>query len=406
LQKRGHAVRLAAPHRFADFSARYDIPFVPLAGDPEEISRRINDAGTNAVRVMASIWDYIFGIAPQVSRSAFQACVGADLIVHSFLFTVGAHSWAREHGVPDVSIQTFPVFAPTREFPNVAMANLPPGRLSWLSHWIATQAFWHGGNVGYGPARRANPDIPHPKHLYWPFDRSLPPHLRTPMLCAYSPAILPRPRDWAENIHLTGYLFLDEEAYRPPMQVQDFFACGPAPICVTFGSMLHHEAERVLKTGMEAVEKTEHRAVFLTGWSRYRPDHIPETMLVVESLPHEWLFPRCKAVIHHGGAGTTGAALRAGVPHIVVPHTADQPFWGRRVHAIGVGPRPIPVKGLTAGKLIRAIAEAEGEAVRARARVMGHRIRSEDGVAEAIRRIEMRGTVAHGGISSAAFFKV
>lgn len=264
LQMRGHEIKLAAPHRFADFVGAHGISFVPLAGDPEEISRRINDAGTNAVRIITSIWDYIFRIARQVSRSAFKACDGADLIIHSFLFTVGGHSWAREHGIPDVAIQTFPMFAPTREFPNVAMAHLPPGPLSYLSHWLAIQVFWHGGNTGYGSARRANPDIPYPKRLYWPFDKSRPLHLRTPMLCAHSPTVLPRPADWEENIHLTGYLFLDEENYQAPHELMDFLS-GPPPICVTFGSMLNRETERIVKAALEAVSKTANRAISLTG---------------------------------------------------------------------------------------------------------------------------------------------
>src|SRR3990172_3854449 len=96
LQKNGHDVKLAAPHRFADFVGVYNVPFVSLAGDPEEMSRRINRAGTNAIRIISSIRDYIFTIAPEVSRSAFEACEGAGLIIHSFLFTVGGHSWARE----------------------------------------------------------------------------------------------------------------------------------------------------------------------------------------------------------------------------------------------------------------------------------------------------------------------
>jgi sterol 3beta-glucosyltransferase len=406
LRSAGHVVRLAAPHRFADFSAGYGIPFVPFAGDPEEISRRINDAGTNAVRVVGALREYIFGIAPQVSRAAFEACTGSDLIIHSFLFTVGAHSWAREHGVPDVSVQTFPVFAPTREFPNVAMANLPPGRLNWLSHWMATQAFWYVGNTGYRPARRANPEVPYPKRLYWPFDASRAPHLRTPMLCAFSPAVLPRPRDWAENIHLTGYLFMDDEGYQPPAVVQDFLSSGPPPICITFGSMLNRDAERILNAGMQAVLRTNHRAVFLTGWNGHRPDHNPEAMLFVESLLHSWLFPRCKMVIHHGGAGTTGAALRTGVPNIVVPHTADQPFWGRRVHVIGAGPKPIPVKRLTVENLSRAISEAGEDGIRERARAVGRRIRSEDGVAEAVRRIEAHRQRHRLAGESGTFFKV
>jgi len=401
LQRRGHEVKIAAPHRFTDLVGAHGISFVPLAGDPEEISRRINNAGTNAARVITYIWDYIFRIARQVSRSAFEACDGADLIIHSFLFTVGGHSWARQHGIPDVSVQTFPVFAPTWEFPSVAMARLPPGVLSYLSHWLAIQTFWYGGNTGYGPARRANADIPYPKRLYWPFDKSRPLHLRTPMLCAYSPTVLPRPGDWKENIHVTGYLFLDQENYRPPAEITDFLDSAPAPICITFGSMVNREAERVVRAGMDAIDNTKNRAIFLSGWKGYKPDHMPENMAFVEALPHDWLFPRCKMVIHHGGAGTTGAGLRAGVPNIVVPHTADQPFWGIQVHKIGAGPEPILVKKLTVGNLSRAIAEAGAPAIRERAQAIGQRIRSEDGLAEAIRQIEAYAMVFKSNADSA-----
>jgi sterol 3beta-glucosyltransferase len=388
LRRRAHEVKLAAPHRFQEFASRYDIPFVPLAGDPEVISRRINDAGTNAVRVIASIWDYLFKIAPQVSRSAFAACEGAEAIVHSFLFTVGGHSWARERGIADVSVMTFPMFAPTREFPNVAAAGLPSGWLSYLSHWLATQIFWYGGNMGYGPARRANPDIPYPKKLDWPFDSRRPLRFRTPMLCAYSPAVLPRPADWGENIHVTGYLFLDQERDNATSEVVAFMQSGPAPVCVTFGSMLHQNAGQIARTLLEAFSKTGDRAIFLTGWNGYQPEKRLENFLFIEDIPHDWLFPRCKAIIHHGGAGTTGAGLRAGVPNIVLPHTADQPFWGLRVQNLGAGPRPIPLKKLSVKKVIHALEQAGSGAILERAADLGRRIRAEDGVAQAVRLIE------------------
>ena len=387
-QKNGHEVKLAAPHRFADFVSGYGVPFVPLAGDPEEISRRINDAGTNVLRIISTMREYVFAIAPQVSRSAFAACEGAELIIHSFLFTVGGHSWAREHGVPDVSVQTFPVFAPTREFPGAASAQLPSGALSYFSHWLTTQVFWYGGNAGYGPARRANPDTSFPKKLYWPFDESSPPQLRTPLLFAYSPSILPRPGNWDEHVHVTGYFFLDEENYQAPDELRDFLSSGESPICISFSSMINRDAERVTHEVMSAINKTNNRAIFLTGWNGYKPEHIPENMLFLDAASHQWLFARCKIVVHHGGAGTTGAGLRAGVPNIVVPHTADQPFWGRRVNLIGAGPKPIPVHRLNAERLASAIAEAESNSIRKRAQAIGQIIRSEDGVKEAVKLIE------------------
>jgi sterol 3beta-glucosyltransferase len=338
--------------------------------------------------MVASMRDYIFTIAPQVARSAFAACEAADVILHSFLFTAGAHSWAREHGIPDVSIQTFPIFAPTRAFPNAALAQLPPGILSLLSHWLATQTFRLGSSSGYDRVRRLDPEAAFPARLYWPFDASRPPHSRTPLLFGYSPVVLPRPREWEAHIHVTGYFFLEEGDYQPPVPLAGFLAVGPPPVCISFGSMVNREAERVTRTVLEALARTGDRAVILTGWGGWKPEHPPEAVFFMDDAPHGWLFPRCKTVIHHGGAGTTGAGLRAGVPNVVIPHTADQPFWGNRVHAIGAGPRPIPVSRLTVDRLVGAMAEAQSPAIRNDAQAAGRSIRAEAGVGQAVRLIE------------------
>lgn len=206
LQKAGHAVTLAGPRRFLDLVTSHEVTFAPLAGDPEELSRLMNDAGENAFKVVKGMRDYIFSIAAEVVRDARTAMAGAEMLIHGFAFTTGAHSFAREMGIPDVSVQEFPMFAPTREFPNVALAKIPPGRLSYFSHWLATQIFWYGGNSGYAQLKRRFPEEFTMK-LYWPFspvdDRPL-----TPLLFAHSPVVLPRPADWtAANIHVTGYFF-------------------------------------------------------------------------------------------------------------------------------------------------------------------------------------------------------
>jgi sterol 3beta-glucosyltransferase len=387
LQKAGHTVMLAAPHRFADFVGTYGIPFAPLAGDPEEISRIINDAGENTLRMINGMKSYIFDIAPQVVMDARAAITGAEMLVHGFLFTTGAHSFARDLGIPDVSVQTFPVFAPTRAFPNVAMAKIPPGGLSYFSHWLATQIFWYGGNSGYYQLRRRLPaDLP-PK-LYWPFSRT-PDRPLTPLLFAYSPAVLPRPAEWIEpNLHITGYFYLDAgQAYQPPDLLKKFLAVGDVPVCVSFGSMVNREAERIHQVVREALAGAHRRGIFLSGWGGYQNPDKNDDILYLEDAPHDWLFPRCKVIIHHGGAGTTAAGLRAGVPNIVVPHTADQPFWGRRVAAIGAGPEPIPVKRLTTQRLVAALAQVEDPGLRLRAEAIGRLILKEDGVGVAVRMI-------------------
>jgi sterol 3beta-glucosyltransferase len=386
LQKAGHSVTLAGPHRFADFVGQYGIPFAPLAGDPEEISRLMNDAGGNTFRMINGMKAYTFNIAPQVVRDARAAIAGAELLVHGFLFTTGAHTFAREMGIPDVSVQTFPMFAPTRAFPNVALANVPPVGLNYFSHWLATQIFWYGGNSGYYQLRhRSSADLP--KKLYWPFSPS-PDRPLTPLLFAYSPTVLPRPAEWkAPNLHITGYFFLEAgQEYQPPAALTDFLALGEAPVCVSFGSMVNRESERIHRIVCEAL--THQRGIFLTGWGGYPHTNINEDILYLDAAPHDWLFPRCKVIIHHGGAGTTAAGLRSGKPNITIPHMGDQLFWGKRVAAIGAGPDPIPVKQLTTQRLVAALERADDSALRARAQETGRLIQLEDGVGEAVRVIE------------------
>jgi sterol 3beta-glucosyltransferase len=151
--------------------------------------------------------------------------------------------------------------------------------------------------------------------------------------------------------------------------------------------MVHRDVERIDRIVRESLIQTNHRAIILSGWSQIK-SKTAENILYLDTAPHDWLLPRCRMVIHHGGAGTTSAGLRAGIPNIVVPFTADQPFWGRRVHAIGAGPRPIPVSKLSVWALTQAILEAESKASRERARLIGQQIRSEDGVGQAVKRIE------------------
>ena len=405
LRKAGHMVKLAAPHRFEAFINSYGVPCVPLAGDPEVISQRLNDVGGNPIGMVRAISDYVFSIADQIIRQAFDACDDAELIIHSFLFTTGGHSLARKLGIPDISVQTFPIFAPTRVFPPVAMPHLPPGWLSYFFHWLMIQVFWYGGNFGFKRMRKSDPatfDL----DLHWPFtpDNA---RLMTPLVLACSPTVIPRPNDWsAPHTRIPGYFILDAPtAYQPSAALMDFLSQGEPPVCVTFGSMIHRSVECIYRSVLDALEKTKKRAIILSGWSKMQGFDLPNNILVMVSAPHDWLLPRCKAVIHHGGAGTTAAGLRSGIPNLVVPFAADQPFWGMRVHAIGAGPRPIPVRKLTTNKLITALAEADGDALRNSAQVAGRKIRAEDGVGYAVKLIEEHADKWHDP-SQSEFFKV
>jgi UDP:flavonoid glycosyltransferase YjiC (YdhE family) len=171
----------------------------------------------------------------------------------------------------------------------------------------------------------------------------------------------------------------------PPAPLVEFLDSGPPPVYVGFGSMSSRNPAETADLVLEAVARTQQRAIIHAGWGGLQRADLPGSVMMVDGVPFSWLFPRVAAVVHHGGAGTTGLALHAGVPAIVVPFTVDQPFWGSRVAALGVGPTPIPRKRLTQERLADALrSTVADEAMRARAVALGVQIRAEDGVAAAV----------------------
>jgi len=166
--------------------------------------------------------------------------------------------------------------------------------------------------------------------------------------------------------------------------------------------MTSHKPEETTALIVQALARAGQRGVLLSGWGALQVSALPGTIFMLGTIPFSWLFPRMAAIVHHGGAGTTGAALRAGAPSLVVPFFADQPFWGRRVSELGVGPRPISQGQLTVERLAEAIGTmVSDEAMRGRAAALGARIRGEDGVACAVDVLEQiaKQCVMRGGTS-------
>jgi len=386
LQAAGHTVRLAAPQRFVDFIQNLNLPYAPLPGDPEEISRRLNTAGTNPLRAMQALQGYIRSIMDELITAALAACADADCIVHSYLFTAGAHAYAFARGIPDVSVQLFPMFAPTRAFPNPVLSQLPPGWPSLLSHRLAVAGFRREFEQALRGWRNPDPKK-YPLHRHWPFD---PPEPRSPLIMAYSPSVLPRPADWtADYIHVPGYFFLPiEESYYPPADLLAFLRAGPPPVCISFGSMVSEHAAALQQTVLRALANCGQRAIWLTGWGAKPLPQAGVPVFHLPAAPHDWLLPRCAAVMHHGGAGTTGAGLRAGIPNIVIPHMGDQAFWARRVATLRAGPEPLPLNKITVDRLSAAIRACENAELRSRAKAIGAQLRAENGVAAAVEIIE------------------
>jgi sterol 3beta-glucosyltransferase len=330
-------------------------------------------------------------IFDQMQQEVWDACQETDAVIyHPGL--IAASFVANQRGIPAFMASPFPM-TPTGAWPSLLFYDGPRlGSLyNRLTHTLFEQMFWQmfrapiqkfwkarGENISsgapYGRLRREG----------------------VPVLYGFSDHVLPRPADWPTAHHVTGYWFLDAApAWQPPAALVDFLRTGPPPVYVGFGSVgSPRRAQETTALIVEALALAGQRGVLLTAGNAAEPGTLPETIFSLREAPHAWLFPQMAAIVHHGGAGTTAAGLRAGVPAVVVPHAVDQPMWGRRIAELGAGPQPIPRKQLTAEALAAAISAALHGDVRARADALGRRIRAEDGVAKAVEIIDhsLRGT--------------
>jgi sterol 3beta-glucosyltransferase len=279
---------------------------------------------------------------------------------------------------------------PTRAYPSLIFYDKPRlgGRANYATHKVFEQIMWMAGK---SPIRQfwqqefARP----PQEFGCPYGRQTTAAMPTIVSC--SNHVFPRPDDWPEHVHNTGYWFLEDDPdWQAPDDLLAFLDRGAPPVYVGFGSMGDpSQAAQTTQIVIEALQRSGQRGLLATGWSGMdKIANLPQEMFILDSAPHSWLFPRMAAVVHHGGAGTTAAGLRAGVPNVVIPHSNDQFAWGRRVHELGAGPKPIPRKKLTAPGLADAIASALTPVVGAAASELGRKIQGERGAETAARIID------------------
>jgi UDP:flavonoid glycosyltransferase YjiC (YdhE family) len=320
-------------------------------------------------------------------RDGLEASTGADLlIITGPSFYIGV-SIAEKLNLPYVQAYMQP-FHPTTEFPSVMFPTpFKGGRaFNYLTHILGGQSMWHMLRPVINDARRDELDLPP-----YPLGGLRAEMLRSqqPVVHGYSEHVLPKPRNWPHFLYVTGYWFLREQGWSPPQELLDFLADGPPPVYAGFGSMIDRDPQRMTDIALDAVRFSGQRAIFLRGWGGLQQTDLPSNVLMIDHAPHEWLFPRMGAVVHHGGAGTTAAGLRAGVPSVIVPFFADQPFWADRVATLGAGIAVPSRKTLTGTHLGEVIARAvHDRQLRERAVVLGEKIRAEDGVAAAVEIIE------------------
>lgn len=206
-------------------------------------------------------------------------------------------------------------------------------------------------------------------------------------LYAYSPHVLPKPSDWGPDVLVSGYWFLDEPGWHMPADLEAFLAAGSAPVYVGFGSMPGLDPAEMARIVTEALARTGKRGLLASGGGALGAANAPHVH-VIKAAPHGELFRNVAAAVHHGGAGTTGAALRAGLPSAICPFFGDQPFWGRRIAQLGVGPAPLDRKALTVESLAAALEAMDDTGMKTRAARLGEAIRAEDGIAAACTFIE------------------
>jgi UDP:flavonoid glycosyltransferase YjiC (YdhE family) len=311
------------------------------------------------------------GIAGAVSA------VRPEALLLSTLVAPLGYQIADAFGVPWAGVFLQPVH-PTREFGSVLVGGRsfgPWGNLA-LGHLVDLSA----RPLYAGPIRALRRDLglpPASMHALQAWQQ-----FRYPTFHGFSPSVVPRPADWPSQLSVTGYWWpARPSGWSPPAGLVDFLAAGPRPVFVGFGSMAPGHGARLAGPVLAAVRRAGVRAVVQAGWSGLDVG-AGDDVITVRELPHDWLFPQVAAVVHHAGAGTTAAALRAGVPAVPVPVLADQPFWARRLTDLGVAPGPLPLSSLTADRLAAALrAVTTDPHYAARAAAIAARLSTEDGAA-------------------------
>ncbi|WP_164545210.1 glycosyltransferase [Antribacter gilvus] len=390
LARDGHDVTLAVPDGFADL--------VPHGG-PGTVTHR--PAGSTMLRLLQEVLPELsgprdalktLGIMKSAMRELNAECWAAareahpDVVVHHPKCLAGPHI-AQALGVPGVLSLPLPYYTPTGDYPLPFFGGASLGargnRATYAMNRMA--GIMYGGMINdfrreVGLARTGrladplkNPDGS-PVHTMYPYSRN----------------VVPVPADYPPSAHVTGYWFLDGGDWTPPAELADFLAAGDPPVYVGFGSMGFGKGADVRREAvLTALRANGLRGIVATGWGGIAPGPAPsDDVLVIDGAPHDWLFDRVAAVVHHGGAGSTAAGLRAGRPTLIVPFLGDQPFWGARVHAIGAGPAPLAARRIAAGLTERIGDLATTSSYAVRAGEVGAAIRTEDGLAEGVRVLE------------------
>jgi UDP:flavonoid glycosyltransferase YjiC (YdhE family) len=387
LQRAGYPVRIATSGNFAEMVRQAGLQFYPLTADFQamlESDRSIADHGLDLREIARIFRERYTKWAATWVQEGLAASAGAGLLIGVSNSILLAKALSDAQGIP---------FAIARLQPMTLSGILPPvmfgisrrdvpAVVSRGAFYLIFKLLWNVMRPAINDIVRPQLGLP-PYPWYGPYFRVL--HTAK-AINGFSRHVLPRPADWPANSQVSGYWFFDQPQWTPSEALSSFLAQGPAPVYIGFGSMVSPNAKAFTQTVLDGVKKSGRRAVLATGWGALDGDDGPqdEQIFFLRHAPHDGLFPLMSGAVHHGGAGTTAAAARAGIPSIVVPFFGDQPFWAHCLNRQGVAPPALERKTLTADGLAAALTAIQQPSMIRAASELGRAIRAEDGVASAI----------------------
>ncbi|KAF2971983.1 hypothetical protein GQX73_g1616 [Xylaria multiplex] len=387
----GHRPRIATHTEFRDWIEGHGIEFAPVAGDPGELLRVCIENGTFTWAFLREANSHFRPWLDGLLESAYAACQGSDLLIESPSAMAGIHI-AEALNIPYFRAFTMP-WTRTRAYPHafIVPEHKMGGAYNYVTYVMFDNVFWKATATQVNRWRNNTLGLPNTN-----LEKMQP--NKVPFLYNFSPAVVAPPLDYSDWIRVTGYWFLDEGLdWTPPDDLRDFIRKarrdGKKLVYVGFGSIMVPDPAKMTKEVIDAVMKADVRCILSKGWSDRLdkahasiPEHtLPSEIFQIKSAPHDWLFRQIDAAAHHGGSGTTGASLRAGIPTIIRPFFGDQFFFGGRVEDLGVG---ICLKKWGANSFAKALWEAtHSDRMIVKARVLGETIRKEDGVNAAIQSI-------------------
>jgi len=384
LKKAGHEVKICTSSSFEKFILENGLnygyindEFIKFVGSDE--AKKAIESSTNIIAWMQKAIELSGKIKPlmvQTLKEEWLAAKDAEMIIYHPK-AMGGYHIAEKLDIPAIMCLPAPLYAPTKAFPSLIFPD-------WqLGGWYNKLTYQLMPLLSLPYRRLVN---------NWRKEVLNLPATSTiegkniPILHFYSSLVMPEPEDWDDNTITAGYWFLDSDLdWQPPQELVKFLKAGSEPVYIGFGSISGSNPKKTANLVKDALDISKKRAIIATGWGGLELEKIPDNIFVIKEIRHDWLFPQVAAVIHHGGAGTTAAGLRAGKPTIICPFFGDQPFWGKRIDDLGVGAKPIPQKQLTAKKLAAAIIKVTTDlTIQERAAILGEKLRAEDSIAKTI----------------------